>query len=67
MADQWGLQDLGNRELRYDVENGMFQLITISYVKMHCEMNHEMYPFDEQHCNFQMRTYEDISNQEKHK
>ena len=64
MADQWGLQDLGNRELRYDGVKGMFQLITISYVKMHCDMNHKLYPFDTQRCDFKMRTDEDIHNQE---
>ena len=33
---------------------------------MHCEMNHELYPFDTQKCNFEMRTDEAIEYQEKY-
>ena len=49
--------------LRYDVGDGTFQLSTASYVKLLCDMQFWMYPFDIQPCMVRMRTAKDMSRQ----
>ena len=63
LAEQDEPATKGNRDLRYDVDEGMFKLTTESYAKIHCEMDFTLYLFDTQRCIFQIRTTKDISHQ----
>ena len=52
MADQDAPGTDGNRDLRYDVLSGIFQLRTTSYARIRCDMDFKLYPFDTQKCLF---------------
>ena len=43
---------VGNRNLKYNVGDGMFTLSTESYAKIKCEMDFSMYPFETHNCSF---------------
>ena len=45
----------GKTNLRYYIEDGLFDLWTQSYANIHCEMDFSLYPFDTQSCDFAMK------------
>ena len=55
LADQTQPEEEGNRALMYDIADGTFLLKTFSTVKIRCEMNFRLYPFDTQACEFKMQ------------
>ena len=54
----------GNAALRYDIDIGLFLLIANFHVKIHCDMDFEVYPFDRQRCKFAMHTEKNTTYQE---
>ena len=42
----------GWRDLTYDMQNGSFNLFTVSYAKIRCKMEFHLYPFEAQECLF---------------
>lgn len=52
MEDQSKPATKGDRNLKYDVRNGVFNLFTKSYAEINCVMDFSLYPFDTQTCNF---------------
>ena len=63
MAGERNPDAIGKPVLRYDVAKGTFQMTIMSLVKIPCEMDFQLYPFDTQTCPFRMRTSKDISQQ----
>ena len=51
--------------LTYDVADGTFTLTARSYIKISCEMDFLLYPFDTQICKFWMRPDKDNRYQVK--
>ena len=45
--------------LSYDLAGGTFTLTTRSHIKISCQMDFLLYPFDTQICKFQMRPDKD--------
>ena len=56
---------IGNAELEYDIQTGIFVLIAKSHVAIHCAMDFKLYPLDTQRCKFSMLTKKNITYQEK--
>ena len=52
LADQSQPATKGDRNLRYDVRDGIFNLYTKSYAEINCAMDFSLYPFDTQTCKF---------------
>lgn len=52
LADQSQPATKGDRGLKYDVRDGVFDLFTKSYAEINCEMDFSLYPFDTQTCKF---------------
>ena len=63
MANQKQPLTVGNGFLRYDVRDGIFELVTKSYARMNCQMDFSLYPFDTQRCNFYMVTEKNMTYQ----
>lgn len=63
LAEQKKPESAGGRTLKYDLEDGMFSLTTVSHAKIKCEMNFWLYPFDTQTCLFRMRIDKEINQQ----
>ena len=51
--------------LSYDLAGGTFTLTTRSHIKISCQMDFLLYPFDTQICKFQMRPDKDSRYQVK--
>ena len=64
LANQKKPLTIGNGFLKYDVRNGMFELITKSYAMMNCDMDFTLYPFDTQWCYFSMVPEKNLTYQE---
>ena len=54
----------GYRQLFYDVRNGKFDMWTVSFAKINCNMDFGSYPFDIQNCEFIMYLAKNSSYQE---
>ena len=65
MADQDAPATDGNRNLRYDVQSGLFLLTTSSYARIRCDMDFKFYPFDIQKCRFTMNGRMSIDYEER--
>ena len=55
----------GDRELKYDVKNGTFQLSTTSFAEIRCDMDFGLYPFDVQECPFAVYLRKNLTYQGK--
>ena len=66
LEDQSEPATKGDRNLKYDVRNGVFNLFTKSYAEINCVMDFSLYPFDTQTCQFfvtaaKSKTYQELS------
>ena len=48
-------------EMKYDIESGTFTVVTNNYVKMACDMEFALYPFDTQECSLVMMSDQGVS------
>ena len=63
LADQRLPETAGDRSLMYDIADGSFLLKTFSTVKIRCDMNFRLYPFDTQICEYKMQLKKFIDQQ----
>ena len=56
LNEQNAPSERGKTNLRYILEDGMFDLWTESYVNINCDMDFSLYPFDTQKCDFILKS-----------
>ena len=56
LNEQNAPSEKGKTNLRYILEEGVFDLWTESYGNINCDMDFSLYPFDTQKCDFILRS-----------